>query len=115
MSRSAKKGPFVDERLLKRIQDMPAGSKTVLKTWSRRSVISPEMVGHNFSVHNGRDFLPVYVTEGMVGCKLGEFAPSTKFKAHGGKIAKEQAKTANAVAAMPVASAAPASEGGKKK
>jgi small subunit ribosomal protein S19 len=88
MSRSLKKGPFIDERLLKRVSALPSQDKTVLKTWSRSSAISPEMVGHNFAVHNGRIHVPVFVTENMVGHKLGEFSPTRKFRGHGGKLAK---------------------------
>jgi len=88
MSRSLKKGPFTDERLLARVIALPAQDKTVLKTWSRSSAISPEMVGHNFAVHNGRIHVPVFVTENMVGHKLGEFSPTRKFRGHGGKLAK---------------------------
>jgi small subunit ribosomal protein S19 len=88
MSRSLKKGPFIDERLLKRVIALPSQDKTVLKTWSRSSTISPEMVGHNFAVHNGRIHVPVFVTENMVGHKLGEFSPTRKFRGHGGKLAK---------------------------
>ena len=88
MSRSLKKGPFVDERLLKRVVNLAAGDKTVLKTWSRDSTISPEMVGHTIAVHNGRMHVPVFVTENMVGHKLGEFSPTRKFRSHGGKLAK---------------------------
>lgn len=88
MSRSLKKGPFVDERLLGRIVALPAGDKTVLKTWSRDATISPEMVGHTIAVHNGRIHMPVFVSENMVGHKLGEFAPTRKFRHHGGKLAK---------------------------
>lgn len=90
MSRSLKKGPFVDEKLMKKIKDMPAGSKTVIKTWSRSSTIFPEMVGHTIAVHNGKSHIPTLIVEEMVGHKLGEFAPTRKFKGHGGKMAKEQ-------------------------
>jgi len=86
MSRSLKKGPFIDFKLEKRILDMnDSGKKSVLKTWSRRSVISPDFVGHTIAVHNGNKFIPVYVTENMVGHKLGEFAPTRMFRGHGGK------------------------------
>ena len=86
MSRSLKKGPFIDFKLEKRILEMnDAGKKSVLKTWSRRSVISPDFVGHTIAVHNGNKFIPVYVTENMVGHKLGEFAPTRIFRGHGGK------------------------------
>lgn len=85
MGRSIKKGPFVQEKLLKRVQDMNAkGEKTVLKTWSRSSTIFPDFVGHTFAVHDGRKHVPVYVTEDMVGHKLGEFAPTRTFKGHAG-------------------------------
>ncbi|HEY6736740.1 MAG TPA: 30S ribosomal protein S19 [Candidatus Saccharimonadia bacterium] len=88
MSRSLKKGPYVDERLLKRVVGLPAGDKSVLKTWARSSTISPEMVGHTIAVHNGRMHVPVFVSENMVGHKLGEFSPTRKFRGHGGKLAK---------------------------
>ena len=85
MSRSAKKGPFVEKKLYDRIVAMnAAGEKTVLKTWSRSSTIFPEFVGHTFAVHDGRKHVPVYVTEDMVGHKLGEFAPTRTFKGHAG-------------------------------
>jgi small subunit ribosomal protein S19 len=86
MSRSLKKGPFIDFKLEKRVLDMnDSGKKSVLKTWSRRSVISPDFVGHTIAVHNGNKFIPVYITENMVGHKLGEFAPTRMFRGHGGK------------------------------
>ena len=85
MPRSLKKGPFVDEKLMKRQQEMQAsGDKKLIKTWSRRSVILPEFIGYTFAVHNGRKFIPVYVTENMVGHKLGEFSPTRTFKGHSG-------------------------------
>lgn len=85
MSRSLKKGPFVEPRLLRRIHTMnEAGEKKVIKTWSRSSTIFPEMVGHTIAVHDGRKHVPVYVTESMVGHKLGEFSPSRTFRAHSG-------------------------------
>ncbi len=85
MSRSIKKGPFVQPALLKRVQEMnKAGEKRVLKTWSRASVIFPDFVGHTFAVHDGRKHVPVYVTEDMVGHKLGEFAPTRTFRGHAG-------------------------------
>ena len=85
MSRSIKKGPYVDERLLKRITEMnEAGEKRVLKTWKRASTIFPEMVGHTIAVHDGRKHVPVYVTEDMVGHRLGEFVPTRTFKGHAG-------------------------------
>ncbi|RMG13157.1 MAG: 30S ribosomal protein S19 [Deltaproteobacteria bacterium] len=83
MPRSIKKGPFVDAHLLKKVEAMDKqGSKRVIKTWSRRSTIVPEFVGHTFAVHNGRKFIPVFVTENMVGHKLGEFAPTRTFGGH---------------------------------
>ena len=85
MSRSTKKGPFVQPVLLKRVQEMnEKGEKRILKTWSRSSTIFPEFVGHPFAVHDGRKHVPVYVTEDMVGHKLGEFAPTRTFKGHAG-------------------------------
>ena len=88
MSRSVKKGPFVSERLLKRINDMnKSGKKAVLKTWSRASTIFPEFVGHTIAVHDGRKHVPVYITEEMVGHKLGEFAPTRTFRGHAGEKA----------------------------
>jgi small subunit ribosomal protein S19 len=88
MSRSLKKGPYVDERLMKRVAALTVGDKTVLKTWARDSTIAPEMVGLTLAVHNGRMHVPVFVTENMVGHKLGEFSPTRKFRNHGGKLAK---------------------------
>jgi len=85
MSRSLKKGPFVDEKLMIKVSKLKQGDKTVIKTWARSSTITPEMVGFNFAVHNGKQHLPVFVTENMVGHKLGEFAPTRKFRGHGGK------------------------------
>ena len=92
MSRSLKKGPFVDEKLLKKIKNIPAGSKMVIKTWSRASTIFPEMVGHTIAIHNGKSHIPVLIVEEMVGHKLGEFSPTRKFRGHGGKMAKEQGR-----------------------
>ena len=89
MSRSIKKGPYVFERLLKKVQLLnESGKKEVIKTWSRRSTIYPDFIGHTFAVHNGKEFIPVYVTEDMVGHKLGEFAPTRKFGGHGADKAK---------------------------
>ena len=86
MARSLKKGPFVDASLMKKVEEMnKSNKKTVIKTWSRRSTIYPEFVGHTFTVHNGKDFIPVYVTEEMVGHKLGEFALTRKFGGHSGQ------------------------------
>lgn len=89
MSRSLKKGPFIDYKLEKRVLDMnESGKKSVVKTWSRRSIISPDFVGHTVAVHNGNKFIPVYVTENMVGHKLGEFAPTRQFRGHAGSKKK---------------------------
>ncbi len=91
MSRSLKKGPYVDERLLGKISELNRrNEKMVLKTWSRDSTIFPEMVGHTIAVHDGRKHVPVYITESMVGHKLGEFAPTRMFRGHGGRLAKEK-------------------------
>ena len=92
MSRSLKKGPYINERLQKKVTAMSQNDKTVLKVWDRSATITPEMVGFTFGVHNGRQHTPVYVVENMVGHKLGEFSPTRKFTGHGGKMAKEQAK-----------------------
>lgn len=89
MARSIKKGPYIEESLLKKVQVMNSNSeKKVIKTWSRRSTISPEFVGHTVAVHNGNKFIPVYITENMVGHKLGEFSPTRFFRGHGGKLAE---------------------------
>ena len=102
MGRSLKKGPFVDTPLLEKIEVMNRGSeKKVIKTWSRRSTVIPEMVGHTMAVHNGKKFIPVYISENMVGHKLGEFSPTRQFKGHSVKAAAE-------VAAKPAPAAAPA-------
>ena len=86
MARSQKKGPYVDEKLFKKIMNLKAsGANTPIRTWSRRCTIVPEFVGHRFEVHNGKLFTPVYVTEDMVGHKLGEFSPTRTFRGHGGK------------------------------
>ncbi len=93
MARSVKKGPFVDDHLMIKIAVMnESGAKQVIKTWSRRSTITPEFVGHTLAVHNGNKFIPVYVTENMVGHKLGEFAPTRLFRGHSGKLADKRAK-----------------------
>ena len=90
MSRSVKKGPYVEERLMSRIEAMnAAGEKKVVKTWSRATTIFPEMVGHTIAVYDGRKHVPVYITEDMVGCKLGEFAPTRTFKGHAAKTTKK--------------------------
>jgi small subunit ribosomal protein S19 len=91
MARSLKKGPFVDEKLLARVHEMnQKNDKRVIKTWSRASMITPDFVGHTVAVHNGNKFIPVYVTENMVGHKLGEFAPTRIFRGHGGRLASEK-------------------------
>ena len=93
MGRSIKKGPFVDPELIKRVIDMnEKGEKKVLKTWSRASTIFPEFVGHTFAVHNGQKHIPVYVTEDMVGHKLGEFAPTRTYKGHAGSKTSNNGK-----------------------
>jgi len=100
MSRSLKKGPFIDLHLLEKVEIMNrAGDKKVIKTWSRRSTVAPEMIGHTLAVHNGKKFIPVYVTENMVGHKLGEFAPTRQFKGHTTKSEKAAATAAAAPAA----------------
>jgi small subunit ribosomal protein S19 len=100
MGRSLKKGPFVDTHLLEKVELMNRGAdKKVIKTWSRRSTVVPEMVGHTLAVHNGRKFVPVYVTENMVGHKLGEFAPTRIFKGHTTRVAERAAALAAAAPA----------------
>jgi len=89
MARSLKKGPFIDQKLLEKIKKLRPDEKTVIKTWSRACTITPEMVGFIFGVHNGREFIPVKVTEDMVGHRLGEFSPTTKFSRHGGRMQRE--------------------------
>src|SRR5215468_1602391 len=100
MARSTKKGPFIDKHLLVKIEDMNTrNEKKVVRTWSRRSTVVPEMVGHTLAVHNGKKFIPVYVTENMVGHKLGEFAPTRIFKGHTTRVAERAAAAAAAAAA----------------
>ena len=115
MSRSIKKGPFVQESLLLKVQIMNSkNEKKVVKTWSRASTILPEFVGHTFAVHNGNKFVPVYVTENMVGHKLGEFAPTRLFRGHTGqKAVDKKAPTPAAGTAAAPAATAPAARGGK--
>ena len=110
MGRSLRKGPFVDHHLLAKVQKQNiGGSKRAIKTWSRRSMIIPEMVGHTFEVHNGRKFIAVFVSENMVGHRLGEFAPTRIFKGHGSKkIAEAAAAAAAPAAAAPGATGAAA-------
>jgi len=113
MTRSSKKGPYIDEKLLKKVMNLKPGDKAVIKTWSRKCSITPEMVGLNFGVYNGKQHIAVFITEEMVGHKLGEFSPTTKFSRHGGRMQKEleqkvaQAETAKVEAAKE-APAAPA-------
>ncbi len=93
MPRSVKKGPFIDEKLLRKVELMNARSeRTVIRTWSRSSTISPEFVGHTIAVHNGNKFIPVYISENMVGHKLGEFSPTRLFRGHGGKLADKRVR-----------------------
>lgn len=90
MSRSLKKGPYVDPKILKKISKLKPGDKAVIKTWARSCTITPEMVNFTFGVHNGREHIPVFITEDMVGHKLGEFSPTRKFIRHGGRMQREQ-------------------------
>ncbi len=99
MSRSLKKGPYINERLLKKLKDLKPGGKVIVKTWDRACMITPEMVGHTIGVHNGRIHVPVLIVENMVGHRLGEFSPTRKFIIHGGKMAKDQERAAAAKAA----------------
>jgi small subunit ribosomal protein S19 len=102
MARSLKKGPFVDEHLLRKIQSAEdGGKKKVIKTWSRRSTITPEFIGYTVSVHNGKQFIPVYVSENMVGHKLGEFSPTRTWRGHSGKLSEKK------VGVAPVSSESP--------
>ncbi len=88
MSRSLKKGPFIDPKLAKKVANLGGEDRTIIKTWARASTIAPDFVGKTFAVHNGKVHVPVFVTENMVGHKLGEFSPTRKFRSHGGKLAK---------------------------
>ena len=102
MSRSTKKGPFVDARLLMRVHAMnEKKEKRVLKTWSRSSTVTPDFVGHTLAVHNGNKFVPVYISENMVGHKLGEFAPTRMFRGHSGKLSADKKAKLEAEAAAP--------------
>lgn len=117
MSRSIKKGPYVDQRVLKKVSNLRVGDKTVIKTWARACTIVPEMIGFTFGVHNGKVHIPVFVTEDMIGHKLGEFSLTRKFTRHGGRMQKEleaaqkqkelDAAKAAKVETAPVAAAAP--------
>ncbi len=109
MARSSKKGPYIDEKLSKKVTNMEAsGQKKIIKTWARACTIPPEFVGHTFAVHNGKQHIPVFITENMVGHRLGEFAHTRKFKGHGGKLAKETGAGSAAGAPAAAAPAAPA-------
>ena len=109
MGRSVKKGPFVQDALLKRVHGMNTrNEKRVIKTWSRASTVLPEFVGHTFAVHNGNKFIPVYVTENMVGHKLGEFSPTRLFRGHTGARKEDKKVETPGAAAAPVAAAVPA-------
>ena len=113
MARSLKKGPFVDDHLLKKIEQMnEARDRKVVKTWSRRSTITPEMVGHTLAVYNGRKFIPVYITENMVGHKLGEFSPTRQFKGHSSKVEKVAKLAAAGIPGAPGAPGAGPGGGG---
>lgn len=113
MGRSLKKGPYIDPKLLKKVLAMGAAQKKIIKTWARSSMIPPEFVGHTFGVHNGKQHIPVYISEQMVGHRLGEFSPTRKFKGHGGKLAKETGT--DKVAVQPgQAGSAPAAPAAKK-
>ncbi len=108
MSRSLRKGPYVDPRLMEKLLKVRKDDKVIIKTWARYSTISPEMVGYTFGVHNGKDFIPVSIAEDMVGHKLGEFAASTKFVRHGGKMQREIEAGADQKTAAKVEAAKPA-------
>lgn len=117
MSRSLKKGPYVDEKLLIKVGKLKAGAKTIIKTWARASTVVPEMIGFTFGVHNGKVHIPVLVTEDMVGHKLGEFSHTRTFRRHGGRMQKEQEAAAKQkeidaakAAKEPAAAAAPAAK-----
>ena len=112
MARSLKKGPFIDGHLRVKVEGMNArNEKKVIKTWSRRSTVVPEMLGHTLAVHNGRKFIPVYVTENMVGHKLGEFAPTRLFKGHTTKVAERAATAGPASGGSPQGGSKPAGAG----
>ncbi|HTX86517.1 MAG TPA: 30S ribosomal protein S19 [Candidatus Nanoarchaeia archaeon] len=118
MSRSLKKGPYVNPRIIKKIKDLKPGDKTIIKVWDRACTVTPEMVGFTIGVHNGKQHIPVYIIENMVGHRLGEFALTRKFVAHGGKIAKaeamEEAEAGKRAAEAPAAAAKAPAAGGKK-
>jgi len=93
MARSLKKGPYIDARLMKKLKDLKPGSKSIIKTWSRSCIISPEMVGFTFGVHNGKEHVPVFIAEDMVGHRLGEFSPTRTFRGHGEIVKRTLEKT----------------------
>ena len=109
MSRSLKKGPYVDQKLMKKIMKLKTNDKTIINTWSRDCTITPEMVGFTIGVHNGKQHVPVRIVENMVGHKLGEFSPTRKFVRHGGKMQKEIEKSATGTPIAPAAATVPAS------
>ena len=116
MSRSLKKGPYIDAKLLEKVLAIRKDEKKIIKTWARHSTISPEMVGHTFGVHNGKDFVAVFVSEDMVGHKLGEFAATTKFVRHGGRMQRDiEAGAEQKEAAKVEAVGAPSAKGPVKK
>jgi len=119
MSRSLKKGPYIDAKLAKKVAAMGSNDRTPIKTWARASVVAPEFVGKTIAVHNGKNHIPVFITENMVGHKLGEFSPTRKFRGHGGKLAKSEGSgggsgstppSMSAPKATPAAAEAPAAE-----
>jgi small subunit ribosomal protein S19 len=115
MARSLKKGPYIDAGLLEKVLNIRKDEKKIIKTWARHSTISPEMVGHTFGVHNGKDFVPVFVSEDMVGHKLGEFSATTKFVRHGGKMQREIEAGADQKEAAKVAATVTPAKGPVKK
>ena len=117
MSRSLKKGPYVDPSIIKKLSKVKRGDKTIIKTYKRASTVTPEMVGFNFGVHNGRTFVEVFITEDMVGHRLGEFSLTRKFTRHGGRMAREEEVAAAEAekAKVPAAQTQPAPAAGEKK
>jgi small subunit ribosomal protein S19 len=115
MSRSLKKGPYIDPRLLEKVLAIRKDEKKIIKTWARYSTISPEMVGHTFGVHNGKEFVAVFVSEDMVGHKLGEFSPTTKFVRHGGRMQREIEAGAEQKEAAKVSAIGGPASGGEAK
>lgn len=107
MSRSLKKGPYIDFKLARKVAALGADDRSVIKTWARASTISPEMVGRTIAVHNGRVHVPVFITENMVGHRLGEFSPTRKFRVHGGRLAKTEGEVSAPMAPSPGATTPP--------